>query len=165
MKILTLLFILSWNLLTTATAQAHSSHWHGGYRGGYRGGAGLGVGLGVGLGLGLLANRGPYYGGYYGAYSGSYYRSYQPYYGATYVSSPYYYRDTSYYPTVQNSQPTVIYNSTSYVSAPPPVSYRSDEVRYYDAPQSGDDWLYCNDPDGFYPAISNCPSGWRRIHK
>ena len=157
MKTLTLLIILSFNLLTSTTAQAHSTHWHGGSRGG----AGWGIGLGVGLGLGLLANRGPYYGGYYG----SYYNSYQPYYGTTYVSSPYYYRDTSYYPTVQISPPTVIYNSTSYVSSPAPLTYRSDEVRYYDAPQAGDDWLYCNDPDGFYPAISNCPGGWRRIHK
>ncbi|MBI1773207.1 MAG: hypothetical protein HYR68_12835 [Burkholderiales bacterium] len=32
-------------------------------------------------------------------------------------------------------------------------------------PQStaGKDWLYCHQPDGFYPAIKSCPSGWERV--
>jgi hypothetical protein len=33
------------------------------------------------------------------------------------------------------------------------------------APQStaGKDWLYCHQPDGFYPAIKSCPGGWERV--
>jgi len=32
-------------------------------------------------------------------------------------------------------------------------------------PQStaGKDWLYCHQPDGFYPAIKSCPGGWERV--
>ncbi|MDP1976856.1 hypothetical protein [Undibacterium sp.] len=28
---------------------------------------------------------------------------------------------------------------------------------------TGKDWLYCHQPDGFYPAIKSCPAGWHRV--
>lgn len=31
------------------------------------------------------------------------------------------------------------------------------------APNPGKDWLYCHQPDGFYPAIRTCPGGWQRV--
>ena len=79
------------------------------------------------------------------------------------------------------SAPPVVYHSHSYTSyAPYPVYtstynsysgpvYTSEPVNSYSysdpAPGSSNnsDWLYCSQPDGFYPAIRDCPGGWRRV--
>ncbi len=54
------------------------------------------------------------------------------------------------YPVVYD-QPTYIYNNNNnYQPINPPSNPRND-------------WLYCHQPDGFYPAIKSCPGGWQRV--
>ncbi|MBC3917530.1 hypothetical protein H8L32_08610 [Undibacterium sp. CY18W] len=96
------------------------------------------------------------------------------YYGARYSYGPRYYPYDYSYPYYSS---VVIAPSVSYVA---PVTrytevieertYSSDNesnvIRQPDInPQTnvGKDWLYCHQPDGFYPAIKNCPGGWQRV--
>ena len=93
-----------------------------------------------------------------------------PYYGGGYYGNPYY----AYPQQVIVSSPTVIYSTPAppsylaYSSVQPVQSYETYEVQPAQANQpsnTGHEWLYCNQPDGFYPAIKNCPGGWKKIIK
>jgi hypothetical protein len=45
--------------------------------------------------------------------------------------------------------------------APPPVYYPPPAPAYVQpAPQS---WYYCDNPQGYYPSVPNCASGWRQV--
>jgi hypothetical protein len=63
------------------------------------------------------------------------YPYYAPYYGYPY--GPYYYR---YAPPV--------------VITPPPTAYVQRPGAY---------WHYCQNPAGYYPQVSQCPSGWIQV--
>jgi hypothetical protein len=53
--------------------------------------------------------------------------------------------------------PPVIY-------APPPVIYPPPVVVAPPAPPAyGQTWYYCDNPRGYYPAVQNCPTGWRAV--
>ncbi|MFZ6846829.1 hypothetical protein [Undibacterium sp. RuRC25W] len=89
--------------------------------------------------------------------------------GAPYYSPNYYYGNPYYaYPQeVVVRAPIVTYSTPIYTTAPAP-SYDTYEVQPGITSQSssdGKEWLYCNQPDGFYPAVKECPGGWRRIVK
>jgi hypothetical protein len=67
---------------------------------------------------------------------------------------PYYYRP--YYgwpPAVAYVPPPVIYS-------PPPVIYAPPPVAYQQAPQT---WYYCSNPQGYYPHVPACNTGWRQV--
>jgi hypothetical protein len=66
------------------------------------------------------------------------------YYGNSYYS-PYY----AYPPTVV----TVPVAPPVYIQQAPPVTQQYP-VGY---------WYYCNDPQGYYPYIKQCPNGWQQI--
>jgi hypothetical protein len=85
-----------------------------------------------------LYARGPrvYIGGYFGF----------PYYPYPYSYPPYAY--PYYYP------PVYAYPSYPYAYAQPPV-YSAPEQPYY--------WYYCQDPQGYYPYVKNCPAGWIKV--
>jgi len=126
-------------------------------------------------GIGIIACNTAFAGHYHGFYRpgvrfGVYINpfpliSYRSYYGGPYYS-PYY---SSYYPaTVLAPEvipaPAVIYRSSpTYVTeVPANPSYTTNEIQ--SVPASGSsDWLYCSNPDGFYPAIKDCPGGWRKV--
>jgi len=61
----------------------------------------------------------------------------------------------AYYPYPYPYYPDVV------VSPAPAVVYPADPG----APSIGQsgDWYYCRNPDGYYPAIKACPSGWQRV--
>lgn len=61
---------------------------------------------------------------------------------------PFYYPPYYYYP------PTVIVPTT------PPV-YIQQQVQPVQ-PQTGY-WYYCQNPDGYYPYVRNCPGGWLQV--
>ena len=99
--------------------------------------------------------RGGHFGG--GHYGGGYYRghpSFGFYWGVPLYPRPYYPYYPYYYPYYP---PQIVTVPTS-----PPVYIERGE------PQStqqlpGGYWYYCSDPEGYYPYIKECPSGWRQV--
>jgi hypothetical protein len=65
------------------------------------------------------------------------------YWGGTVVLNPWY--PYGYYPT-----PPVVIQQESPVYVQP-----EQEQPYY--------WYYCQDPQGYYPYIKNCPDGWMKV--
>jgi hypothetical protein len=111
----------------------HGGKWHGGHGGKWHGGHGWG-GPRVGIGIGL----GPFWGPYWGPYWGSYWRPYA--YGYPYGYA---------YPPVVAAPPTQVYLQPSpQASVPPPPSAS---------------WYYCDNPQGYYPYVQQCPGGWRAV--
>jgi hypothetical protein len=48
----------------------------------------------------------------------------------------------------------------------PPVVIRQEPQEYMrqQTPQSEQQyWYYCTDPQGYYPSVEKCPSGWMRV--
>ncbi len=120
---------------------------------------------GFGLGLGLVINPFPsYYRPYYGStrpYSHPYfYSAYRPY--ASTANYPYGYRDYSevVVNTVVTTTPGMIYIPDS-GNGNTPVYTTSQSGTEPTA--NGSDWYYCHNPDGFYPSIKICASGWQRV--
>ncbi|MDE2429369.1 MAG: hypothetical protein KGM99_11605 [Burkholderiales bacterium] len=99
-----------------------------------------GHGHGPRVSFGLYVNPFPVY------YGRGYYRSYyDPYpynYGPEVIVAP----PVTIAPPVYIPAPTVIYETVPETAVP-----------------SNNDWLYCNNPDGFYPAIKSCPGGWQHV--
>jgi len=64
------------------------------------------------------------------------------------------YYDPFWYP------PPVVY-------APPPVYYAPPVVVQQPAPTfvapQAQSWYYCDNPQGYYPYVANCASGWRQV--
>jgi hypothetical protein len=103
------------------------------WRGGWHGGHGWG-GPRVGIGIGIGPFWGPYWGGYWRPYA-------YPYgypYGYPYV-----------YPPVVTVPPAQVYVQPSAPAAAQP-------------PPSGS-WYYCDNPQGYYPYVQQCPGGWRPV--
>jgi hypothetical protein len=114
-----------------------------------------------------------YYGhGYYGHGHGYYGRGYGfgVYLGAPFYSYPYYY---PYYP--YNYYPYPYYGYPYYppvvvetVPAEPPV-YIEQGTPQFSAPQeqpqpeNSNWWYHCAKPDGYYPYVKTCPSGWEKV--
>jgi hypothetical protein len=92
---------------------------------------------------------GGYYGpGFYG-YGGYGYGGYGYGYGYPYYYPPFYYPPAYAYP------PTVIAPSA------PPVYIQQEQPQPVQ-PQSNY-WYYCQDPEGYYPYVKNCPGGWQPV--
>ncbi|MGZ5007365.1 MAG: hypothetical protein ACXWE9_01205 [Methylobacter sp.] len=74
------------------------------------------------------------------------------YFGAPLYPYPYY-RDPFYYPYYP---PTVIT-----VPATPPVYIQQSPPATQQYPSGY--WYYCNNPEGYYPYIKECPKGWQQV--
>jgi hypothetical protein len=140
-------------LLALASAVPASAHGYGrSYGHGYYGPR---VGFGIGLGIGIALSPYPSY--------------YSPYYGNTYYGNPYYARPYSPYTrevvinTVYTPAPITVYPEQRYTIVSGPSQSTSNAA----GPESGDtsSWYYCHNPDGFYPSIKACSSGWQRVAK
>lgn len=69
-----------------------------------------------------------------------------------YPSPAYYYPYPYYYP------PVVVAPSA------PPVYIQQQQEPEAAQPQAQPDyWYYCNNPDGYYPYIKQCPGGWQKV--
>lgn len=88
--------------------------------------------------------------GFYGPGWGPYYS--RPYYPRPYYAVPTY----PYYP------PVIV--APAPVPVPPPV-YIEQPAQQGAAPQTADNayWYYCNQPEGYYPYVKECPAGWQKI--
>lgn len=70
-------------------------------------------------------------------------------YGLGYYGAPYYSPYYAYPPAVV----AVPVTPPVYIQQPPPV------IQQYPSGY----WYYCNDPEGYYPYIDQCPSGWQQV--
>lgn len=96
------------------------------------------------IGLGYYGSG--FYGGYgYGGYGfGGY--------GMSGFGYPFYYPSSYYYP------PTVIVPTT------PPVYIQQQQSQPAQSAQPQTNyWYYCQNPDGYYPYVKNCPGGWLQV--
>ena len=131
-------------------AEGGGGHGHGGGHG-YGGGYGHGGGHGYGGGYGHGGGHG--YGGGYG-YGGHGYSNFGFYFGAPFYSYPYYSYPYQYqYPYYP---PAVVA-----VPATPPVYIQKSPPSAQQYPSGY--WYYCDNPEGYYPYIKECPTSWRQV--
>jgi hypothetical protein len=72
--------------------------------------------------------------------------------GAPVYPYPYYYG----YP-----RPPVVYVPPPVIYAPPPVVVTPAAPAYVH--QSSQTWYYCDNPQGYYPYVNSCSTGWRQV--
>ena len=132
--------VLIGSITSTSVSARGGGYGGGGYGGGHYGG-------------------GSHYGsGYGGRYGGGYGYGYDNHYGHSnygfYFSAPLYpyspYRYPYYPPTVI----TVPVTPPVYIQQSPPAAQQ------YPAGY----WYYCNNPEGYYPYIKECPVGWQQVN-
>ena len=88
-----------------------------------------------------------------------------PLFYSPYYSAPYYPYPSRYYPEVIVDTVIMPARNTVYVQQSNSISF-SPYPAVSVTPESGvsgGDWYYCHHPDGFYPSIKTCPSGWQRV--
>ena len=111
--------------------------WHGGGHGGGGGFWGWGM-LGLGLGLAIAAPYNPP-------------RYYQPvYYQPAYYAPP----------QVIIQAPAYVEQSAPSYAPPPPAPIYQQQAP---AAEGNNWWYHCNRPEGYYPYVRTCPSGWQRV--
>lgn len=81
------------------------------------------------------------------------------FYGSNYGFG-YGYRDPFFYPRPYPR--SYNYSSTVVVPMTPPVYIQREEVRPPAQPQANY-WYYCQNPDGYYPYVKQCPGGWLQV--
>lgn len=67
---------------------------------------------------------------------------------------PRYYAPYPYYPYYPPSIVTVPVSPPVYIERTPPAVNQSMPSGY---------WYYCNNPPGYYPYVTDCPTGWRQV--
>jgi hypothetical protein len=70
---------------------------------------------------------------------------------------PYYGPYPYYYP------PPVVYAPPPVVYTPPPVVVQPAAPAYVQQPAQANSWYYCDNPQGYYPTVQNCSTGWRQV--
>lgn len=68
------------------------------------------------------------------------------------------------YPRYYAQQQAYIYSYPPVIamqSSPPVFIERGDEQSLNQTPQAF--WYYCDNPQGYYPNVNSCPSGWRPV--
>jgi len=55
------------------------------------------------------------------------------------------------------------YPSVYYYGAPPVVIEQPPAVYEETRESPSQYWYYCQDPQGFYPYVKNCPGGWLKV--
>lgn len=125
---------------------ADADAWARGGRGGAFAGRGYAGGGYAGGGYrGAPYYRGGFHGGYYPGRVGVGFYFGQPWYSPWYFGPP----PSYYYPYYA---PTVV------VPATPPVY-----IEQGGAQPASADWKYCQNAQGYYPYIQECPSGWQSV--
>jgi hypothetical protein len=158
--IISVIALVFLGLPSGAFSQRHSGG--GGHGGGYS----AGVSRGGAYPTVAYRGGGHHSGGYYGG--GHYYRGggsnfyfggvfgfpWFPYYGYSYgypYSYPYSYPYA--YPSAYQNYPYVV-NDYPYAFDQPTAYSETEQPSY---------WYYCRDPEGYYPYVTRCPSGWAKV--
>jgi len=50
-----------------------------------------------------------------------------------------------------------------YYYSPPPVAVQQHPVTYEQAAPAQSYWYYCQNPQGYYPYVQQCPNGWMQV--
>jgi hypothetical protein len=50
-----------------------------------------------------------------------------------------------------------------YPYAYPPVVVQPPPQAYVQPPPTQPSWYYCDNPQGYYPYVQQCPGGWRQV--
>jgi hypothetical protein len=111
------------------------------------------------------ARGGPSGGGYHGGghhrYAGGSRVYFSGYFGFPFYAYPYGYYPFSYYP---HSYPySYPYAYPAYPYAYPDYSNTYDQPTVYSESEQSYSWYYCRDPEGYYPYVTSCPSGWTKV--
>jgi hypothetical protein len=69
--------------------------------------------------------------------------------------APWYYPPPYYYPPPSYYYPPVV----AVPSSPPVYIERGDDH----APTQSYYWYHCSNPEGYYPYVKQCPSGWQQV--
>jgi hypothetical protein len=131
--VITMLFIIPFEGHAAKSDTYISAHYKAGYGHGYRHGGG-------------------HYGRYRHHYRGRHYRGHY-YRGHHYGGSRYYFRGSfvfPWYPYGYHASPPVI------IQQKPPVYVQPEQ-------EKENYWYYCPDPQGYYPYIRDCASGWMKV--
>ena len=65
------------------------------------------------------------------------------------------------YPDPFFSRPYYSYPPTVVVPVTPPVYIQQEQART--VRQQTNYWHYCQNPEGYYPYVKNCPGGWLQV--
>jgi len=95
------------------------------------------------------------HGGRFNRFNFGIHLGYPGYYGYGYYD-PFFYSPAFYPPPVLPLAPAVTMPYT------PPVYIQQQEQATTPQLQSND-WYYCQEKDGYYPYVKQCPSGWLRV--
>lgn len=95
-------------------------------------------------------HRGRHFGGFYGHHR---HPGFSFYFGVPLYSRPYF--SYPYYPYYPYYPPVVT------VPTEPPVYIERDPPQSQQLPSGY--WYYCSNPEGYYPYVKECPSGWRQV--
>ena len=110
---------------------------------------------------GYIGSRGGYVGGSRGGYvgrgghSGRYFspgHSHSHFSGSVWIGPSWGLWDPFWYP---------YYPSYRYYA--PPTVVVPQEPQEYIQPEESAYWYYCRNPEGYYPYVERCPSGWMRV--
>ena len=100
-----------------------------------------------------------------GHFEGVHYRGYyhgHPSFGFS-VGIPLYPRPYPYYPYYYPYYPYPYYppQIVTVPTSPPVYIERGEPQSTQQLPKGY--WYYCSDPEGYYPYVKECPSGWRQV--
>lgn len=98
-----------------------------------------------------VADAHPRGGRYYGRYHG--HPRFGFYFGAPLYTRPFY--PYPYYPYYPPEIVTIPVEPPVYIEREAPRSDQSLSPGY---------WYYCTDPEGYYPYVKECPSGWLQVN-
>lgn len=105
-----------------------------------------------------------WHGGWYGRSSGWYVDPFPLFLGAALYEATVYPRYRYSTEVIINERPQTVYEERI-VSSPSTTWIESSSDQVTPLSVNADTWLYCHQPDGFYPAVKSCNSGWQRISK
>ncbi len=96
-----------------------------------------------------------YYGGYHGGHYGGHYWGPHFYWGGSFVLGPWWY---PWYPYYGYGYAAPYYGYAA------PRDYAQQPQVYVDPQQTQQNyWYFCQDPQGYYPYVKNCPGGWMKV--
>ncbi|MSQ18119.1 MAG: hypothetical protein EXR39_00835 [Betaproteobacteria bacterium] len=82
------------------------------------------------------------------------------------VPGPFYWGPRYYYGGPGYYYPPYYYSAPIVVESPPVYVERGTTDPQAPAAQPAQpvgDWYFCSSPEGYYPYVSQCPGGWRRV--
>ncbi|MCB1949373.1 hypothetical protein [Nitrosomonas sp.] len=74
------------------------------------------------------------------------------------------YYDPFFYPPIYGYPPVVVPMTPPVIMQSTPPVYIQQQEQPVPGQSQTNYWYYCQDPDGYYPYVKQCPSGWLRVN-